>query len=500
MSARDSISTLLDRRRPLRFAIALGLLPAALACTVDPWPADSSAEPRFMSIVVQPESTFQTMTGWEATINARPTFALSQALSDSLIARAVDDVGINRLRVEVRSGAENARDYWSEMGEKDDNPAWRCVRYATVNDNDDPSVIDTAGFHFSELDDEVRRVVIPMQRALAARGERLIINLNYVAFTDQLCAGGEWHHGDPEEYAEFMLAASLHLRDRWRITPDYWEVILEPDNTPFWHGREIALAMLATARRLSEAGFTPRFIAPSDMSMSEAVVDVDAMLAVPGVEPLLAELSYHRYAGASDETLRALGERARRLGIPSGMLEHIGSGYQNLYRDIAIGGAGAWQQYVLAGISEEWPPRDRGFVYVHARDPGRDTARTPEVRLSESAGFLKQYFRYVREGATRIGASGTSDAVTPLAFRNRDGSQVVVLKLDRERGARASIVGLSPGRYGVTYATSTTPRGNFPDVELTNGAALNVGLSGRGVVTVFARANIAKADSSVSAR
>ncbi|MHC4753045.1 MAG: hypothetical protein ACYTFW_24675, partial [Planctomycetota bacterium] len=82
-----------------------------------------------------------------------------------------------------------------------DYPTWRSRRYATVNDNSDPCSINWAGFHFSEIDHQVDTIITPLKKLLEAKGEKLYVNLNYVAFTGQITGGGIYIHNNPEEYA-----------------------------------------------------------------------------------------------------------------------------------------------------------------------------------------------------------------------------------------------------------------------------------------------------------
>jgi hypothetical protein len=198
-------------------------------------------------IALDATTTYQTISGWEATAEAGQNNPYFPKFKDALFDQAVNDLGINRIRLEIRSGAENVRDYWSEhRRNQTDYQTWRCVRYSTVNDNDDPLDINWDGFQFSELDHTVETVVLPLKRRLETRAQKLLVNVNYVSFVAQMngssCPSGlDYHHDNsPEEYAEFVLATVLHLRDKYGLVPDLWEVILEPDNTPFWRGRQIA--------------------------------------------------------------------------------------------------------------------------------------------------------------------------------------------------------------------------------------------------------------------
>ena len=83
-----------------------------------------------------------------------------------------------------------------------DTETWRERRYLVTNDNADARVINSAGFDFTEMDHDVEMGVLPMRKLLAARGEKLLVNLCYVAFVKSRAN----LHENPEEYAEFALA------------------------------------------------------------------------------------------------------------------------------------------------------------------------------------------------------------------------------------------------------------------------------------------------------
>ncbi len=187
-------------------------------------------------------------------------------------------------------------------------------------------------------------MVLPLKQRVEARGERFYLNLNYVAFR----TSGGFHQSDPAEYAEFILAACLHLRSAFGFEPDAIEVILEPDNGTFFSANLVGQAIVATGNRLAANGFHPDFIAPSVMAMSRAPGWFDQMIGVSGVTNYLTDISYHRYSGVSDANLSAIASRAASYGLRTAMLEHIGSGVEDLYKDLTIAGNSSWQQYTLA--------------------------------------------------------------------------------------------------------------------------------------------------------
>ena len=415
----------------------------------------------------------QTMTGWQANAQAgqwEPGFAQWR---DAVMDRAVSD-GINRLRMDTRSGIENTRNAFSEFfsGAITMND-WRCVRYATVNDNANPAVLDISRFNFSELDTAMSRVVLPLRQRLQAKGETLGLTITYVAFTWQNCAGTQYHHTDAEEYAEFAVAVMTYLRDRYGVVPDTWELINEPDNTAgVWTQDRIRLAVLAIDRRLSQAGFQTSIIAPSHSSAASARSSAEALMATPAA-PMIDQIGYHRYDGPTDANVKALGDLAAARGISTAMTEHIGSGYENLIKDVTLGRASAWEQYTLAYPGEG----DNGGAYY--------TIQGSTVTTGSRTKYLRHYFRHVRRGAVRVDATSETPSVVPVAFRNVNGRVAVILKYDSP--GVITIGGLPAGRYGVGFESEATSDGSLPDVTVGSDGIATLQVQSRGVVALFGR-------------
>jgi hypothetical protein len=188
--------------------------------------------------------------------------------------------------------------------------------------------------------------------------------------------------------------------------------------------------------------------------MANAPRFFDGIVAIPGAPAYLAELSYHRYHGVSDAALEQIAERGERFGVATAMLEHMESGYEDLHADLTRGRVSAWEQFALA-----FPGRSHSGKY-YAIETG--TSGRPRVLLTDTARYLRQYFRHVRRGATRIAASSADERLSPVSFVNPDGRMVVVVKA--AIGGSAAITGLRPGRYGISYATPprrrSAPRGH----------------------------------------
>lgn len=463
----------------------------AVFCSETPASIDQNPNPPQQTtgdITLDAATLYQRMNGWEvsdwvgqwACGGAYPT-ALYDRYRDAVFDGAVD-LGINRVRLVVRASSERPDDPFEDFrAGRISEAQWTSIWYTAINDNEDPNNLNPAGFHFTETDLAIERVVLPLKQRLEARGEKLYINLNFVRFG----SNGLDYQREPAEYAEFILAAFLHMQSTYGWVPDAVEIILEPDTgSDDWTGTQIGNALVATANRLRLAGFNPDFIAPSHANMGRAVRAFDEVIAVPGARQLITELSYHRYNGVSAANLQAIRQRALQHGVRTAMTEHIGSGYVDLHEDLEVGLNSAWQQFALAGCGPG-DPGGRHFL-IDASNPAN-----PVVTMARRTHFLRQYFKYIRAGAQRIAASSTNLALAPLAFINTDGRYVVVVKASG--AASFSVAGLPAGRYGVSYTSGpdeSTPNRSGVDageVTIQAGGVLSTAIPEAGVLTIFGR-------------
>jgi hypothetical protein len=407
------------------------------------------------TIVLNPAIKFQTITGWEGAVTAsiQDLEPLSDVQLASLLNLAVNDLGITRARLVIRSGAENPKG----------NTA-----YEIVNDNNNPNVINPNGFKFTALDYQIDRFIMPLRQRTQARGESFYVNLNYVDFGDSVFE----HYSDPQEYAEFMLATFQHIRDKYGFVPNAIEVMLEPNDVHGWSPTVIGRCIVATAQRLLAAGFSvPDFIGPSTSNLSAAAPYIDGILAVPGAASLVKEFSYHRY-GASLEDLQAIASRAGQYGKRTSMLEFWSSesNYRVLHQDLTVGLNSAWQQGQFADSNGCRYNQIVGLV-------------NGKATICPNTKFIRQYTKFVRPGAQRIDASSVNGAFDPLAFINADGRYVVVVK--SENGGSFSVSGLPAGTYGIFYTTNAQYDVNLPDVIITSGQSLSSSIPAAGVITIY---------------
>ena len=431
------------------------------------------------TITLNAAVNYQTTGGWEATAETGRLYSAAwNNYKNQLFDQAVNDLGINRLRVEITSGAENPVDYYAQWrgGQISENQ-YNAKRYEIINDNADPNTINPNGFKWTALDGVMDEVALPMRQRLQSRGETLWLNINYVDFGSSTFE----HKDNPAEYAEFVLATYQHLQSRYGFAPDSWEVVLEPDtSTANWTAAQIGQAIKAAGDLLTARGFTPNFIAPSTTNAANAPVYIDQIAQTAGAMSYIGEFSYHRYCCAITTVLQNIVNRAAQYNKRTAMLEWIGADYNTLHEDLKLARNSSWQQFTLAGPLI-WGPDD-GSRYFLIDDA--NTA-SPTIITGSRTRFLQQYFRFIRSGARRIEAASSSVNFDPLAFINRNGKYAVIVKA-AAIGA-LSILNLPAGNYGVKYTTAAEYNIDLPDVSIVAGQPLNANIPTAGVITIYAR-------------
>lgn len=406
------------------------------------------------SVVINSSKPLQTMTGWEATARLWELGKEGDRYDpgwlryrDAIISALVDDIGVNRIRIGLQSGFENPTDHWrafiaGEIGYEE----LKSTFYEKINDDGDPHTARAGRFQFSALDYYVENLVLPMKARLEARGERLVVNLCYGDFKWSERQGTLSHARKPEEFAEFVDAAFLHLQEKHGLVPDIFEIVLEPDNTLDWDGEAMAKGLVAVDQRLSARGMRPRYVAPSTAHAGRAARYFDDMARNDRALSRLSAIAYHRYDGKkANAALPGIVERAKRHGLSTEMLEHVRGGVDELFADLTIGKVSAWQKY---GVADE--AGDGADGAAKAKPGYYLVKRGSRILPNGQSAALAQVFRNARLGAVRLEASSSRPEVAALAFRNPDGSHAVILK--STTGGRIVVSGAPRGAYAASAA------------------------------------------------
>ncbi len=443
--------------------------------------ADITVVPRGTSlgtITVNGQQQFQTMTGWEALMEigqAECDPRAYLAYRNEVLDRAANEVGVNRIRVGLRNGFENPTDRWPQkVSGQLTFDQWKVYWFQVVNDNADPFNINPAGFNWGYLDYVIEQLIIPLKQRLQARGDDLWFNLSYTGANS-----GQLHRDNPDEYAEFVLAAFQHIQGKYGFVPNSLELVNEP-NLQGWNAQVVGRNLAAVSARLRTAGFFPDFIGPTASGVVASTQYFDQMINMPSVAAELDEISYHRFGQTLPSDLQAIAQRGTQHRMRTAQLEHGGSGHDHLHEDLTLANVSAWQQFGLAFCGTN----DTGGMYflVSGAKVGENN---PVVNTARMTKFLRQYFRFVGLRAVRVGATTADARFAPVAFRNANGKYTVVVKASA--GGSLSVGGLPAGTYAIDYTTAADYMKPLPDVTITGSQSITTAIPDAGVLTIHVK-------------
>lgn len=408
----------------LRFGM-IGVAALALAACSRNTPA---------TVTIVSSERFQTMDAWEATAKMWEFDKRANRFDDSwmpvrdkILTTMIAEGGINRLRLELRSGAENPVDHWSRFrAGKLSYTDFKAHYYEKINDNADPALLNPKGIQFSELDFRVENFILPALRIAKQLGRPMRFTLCYVDFGWTAKKGKLSHAATPEEYAELIAAAYAHLKQKYGLEPAALEIILEPDNGDNWDGKAIGNAIVAVSKRLEKQGVKAPIIAPSTSVARKMPRYFDELASVPGAAERVSVLSYHRYGKQpTPEVHDAIRARARRIGARTAMLEYTLADANDLFEDIAAG-VSSWQQYGIAtpDLGSYATPPGNLLRVAHLKQG------TPVIETLPATTALTAIFRGVDPGAVRIGTRSDQKWASAIAFRNPDNRLTVSIKAD----------------------------------------------------------------------
>jgi hypothetical protein len=437
------------------------------------------------TITIQPDTSFQTFDGWQATAETGLSDKVATGkLYTGEVLDAAAEIGINRLRLGVLSGLiENSTDYFqnfldrnedaTESGQPKEYADVLAHRRVPVNDNDDPNSINPNGYKWASLDCQMDNVVLPFKQRLAEKNERLWFIITFVHFStsDQL------HIDNPAEYGEFILATWNHLKQKYGIVPDGLEIFLEPDNDRARVTEVELAAMIVAARdRLTAAGYAkPEITAPSTLAGPAALPYYEKLReADPVAASYIDEIGYHRYDEIDDENLARLRAVAEADGKKTAMTEFGGATYLDLHSDLKAGKVSAWEQYTMG-----YPTEDNGYQYFYVTESNANFV----VNMGSRTKFLRQYMKFIRSGAVMKGATNTNRNFDGLPFQNANGTYVVPIQC--QTAGSVTVENLPAGTYGIKYTTATEYNVDLPNQTVPAGGSVTFTIPAAGVATVY---------------
>lgn len=376
------------------------------------------------NVTVDPSQTFQTMLGWEANISSG--WSTTAAVRNAIIDLTANDMGITRLRIPVKSSA------------------------FAVSPPD-----------FSVTDSDMTEWAMPIRSRVLARGEPFSLLIDYRGPLP-----------DTATYAGQVVQVLQHLRQTYNVEPDLFIIKNEPDNGPVQTqltGLQVGAYIRATGARARAAGFNQvMFSTPTTMDARKAVPFLSAILSVPGAAQYVAEVSYHNYSGVLGNTRTSIRDAAAISGFTTAMTEHHSADNIELYLDLTEANVSAWERNSLAGTT--------GFALFQVDTVNNTFRPIPE------AWFLRQYFKYVRPGMTRIEATSTQPSLVPTAYQAPTGETVVVVRATAATTVR--IGGLPGGTYTPSFSTAAQQGVVGAPITIVSGQTLTTTIPGSGLLTV----------------
>jgi hypothetical protein len=108
--------------------------------------------------------------------------------------------------------------------------------------------------------------------------------------------------------------------------------------------------------------------------------------------------------------------------------------------------------------------------------------------MADTSYQLSQVFLYVRRGAVRIDAKSDNPDKTSVAFINRDGGRVVIVRA-RKAGGPVTLTGLPSGHYGLRFVDDVQKIERLPTSTISAGESLQFEMPRSGVATIYSRVN-----------
>jgi len=406
-------------------------------------------------VTLNPSVRYQTILGWGKTA---PWASCHPMLRDQVIAWAVNDFGINRLRFEGQNG----------------NSASHGRSWEWLNDNDDPFVINWAAFNTQRIDERVREWLVPWKKAVEARGEKFDLYVSPSFFKNGSTGDlPPWMAQNSEEYAEWASALLLHLRDVHGITADYYCICNEAGNNNVFSPQVVVKMAKALVPRLRRLGFHTKIQFPESINAGAAWRYIQATETDEEFWQWVGCVSYHWYSSNNPEFMPLIRQFALAKNLPTAQTEFMNLTIDHLYDDMVLGGVSYWEIYGLGG-----PDYEAALSHISSTS----------LRGGQWYWRFRQVSHYVRPGSVRIDAVSDDAAVRCLAFEQA-GRQTVVLLNTRQPAVSKQVVvkGLKEGRYGVSRCIGKAPVEEMGVSKVDSARQIAVSLPPDSVLTIYPR-------------
>ena len=446
-----------------------------------------------MSVVVDADISYQTITGFGGYGGQRRTWKPGPYAEAHFVDRMAGDLGVSMLREEIPTSFE------------------------PVNDAADPFVTDLSGFN---LDRRLEGHHDPLAPRLAYM--RAMRDAGVGTFLASVWSPPGWmkHNGaldngtdrnsapaydrTPDEdsnqlrrdhFEEFAEMCAAYVRIVERQTGIRLDAISLQNEPRFsqsypsavYDGEALRDLVRTVGRRLESEGLATRIVLPEDVGRPESVRALtQPTLDDPETRRFIRAIAVHGYArdgieaaSSEAETWRELASWSERYGLPLWVTET--SGFAPGW-DGALDLATAMHAALSHGNASVWL-----WWRLGSDGPGREAlVRSAGTQPTARYHAARQFFRFIRPSAVRVAASSNDPEVLAIAFAHdeRDERTVVLIHLGDEPKS-VQIQGL-PDRLLAHHRTSAGEHGaalgRFP-------ASAHVALPARSITTLVTPAD-----------
>ncbi len=361
-------------------------------------------------IEVCPDCKYQKIIGWGISASI-PEYADDNLIEDA-IDLLVNELGLNRLRLDFLSGNRATSRAWE----------W-------YNDNGDPEFINFNAFSTDDLKKYLKRFVIPFKEAVESKGQKLNITLR-PTFYNSGSSGRVpiWLLFSPAEYCEFIISKILFLKDSFDINTDYIAIINEPGNNNPFNLSVIKDISKHLVQKFNELNINAKIQFPETYSPSIAW---DYLLHSEDDEEFhesIGLISYHSY-NPSLTYLQNIFNFADYYNKPTAQTEYFFANTDNLYNDLTIANTSIWDFYFSYSVLN-W--------------------NISNVTPNSAFWNFRQFIKYAPPGSNKISSFSTDTLIKPISFRMNDDYSLMLIN----KGDSTDIIvkGLPKGSYAVNYS------------------------------------------------
>jgi len=316
-----------------------------------------------------------------------------------------------------------------------------------------------------------------IQTRLAASGDHLAYNFVAVvtpAFRNWL---GRLASDGAARYADWAANGLTTLKNQYGIVVNHWGIVNEPDGVGNITPSELKQLVSATGAAFQSAGLATTIAVPQTVVVRRVTGYATPILSDPSTRQYVSQLDYHEYdydasrGQSPDITERhAVRDLAKQYGLTVAQRETSTDvkHNQNTFWDGTYDQAMAWANDLMTDMVEanaaawdlilaKYPRTDRiglsSYIVMNLTNCVYQSFDIPPHYWT-----LRQFVKFVRQGAVRIAASSSSGDVRAVAFTDSKRQQTIIVAINNNAttNLRVAFTGTPSGSATVSTVTQAS--------------------------------------------